>query len=54
MGLGAACVFIFAVKRNYFQDLENAKYHVFWSDLQEIVDNPKEAEHNGNASNPRQ
>ena len=34
MGLGAACMFIFAVKRNYFHDLEDAKYQVFWSDLE--------------------
>ncbi len=50
MGLGAACVFIFAVKRSYFHDLENAKYQVFWSDLQEMIDEPKEADRNGSAS----
>lgn len=38
MGLGAACMFIFAVKRNYFHDLEDAKYQVFWSDLEEVVE----------------
>lgn len=50
MGLGAACVFIFAVKRSYFHDIENAKYQVFWSDLQEVIDEPKEADRNGSAS----
>lgn len=35
MGLGAACVFVFAVKRDYFRDLEDVKYQVFWSDVQE-------------------
>jgi hypothetical protein len=35
MGLGAACVFVFAVKRNYFRDIEDAKYQVFWSDSDE-------------------
>lgn len=35
MGLGAACVFVFAVKRNYFRDIEDAKYQVFWSDGEE-------------------
>jgi len=29
MGLGAACIFIFAVKRDYFHNLEDAKYQVF-------------------------
>lgn len=42
MGLAAACVFIFAVKKNYFHNLEDAKYQVFWSDLEELVDSPKE------------
>jgi len=42
MGLGAACMFIFAVKRNYFRDVEDAKYQVFWSDLEEMVDDSKE------------
>ncbi|HUJ23453.1 MAG TPA: cbb3-type cytochrome oxidase assembly protein CcoS [Bryobacteraceae bacterium] len=42
MGLAAACVFIFAVKRDYFRDLEDAKYQVFWSDLEELIDRPKE------------
>ena len=42
MGLGAVCVFIFAVKRNYFHDLEDTKFQVFWSDLEEPVNHPKE------------
>ena len=41
MGIGAALVFVFAVKKNYFKDVENAKYHVFWSDMEELVDPPK-------------
>jgi hypothetical protein len=32
MGLGTACMFIFAVKRDWFHDLEDSKYQVFWSD----------------------
>jgi hypothetical protein len=32
MGLGAAFLFIFAVKRDWFRDLEETKYQVFWSD----------------------
>ena len=32
MALGTACLFIFAVKRDWFRDLEETKYQVFWSD----------------------
>jgi hypothetical protein len=35
MALAAACVFIFAVKKDYFRNIEDAKYQVFWSDLDE-------------------
>jgi len=38
MALGGACLFIFAVKKDYFRDLEEAKFHVFWTDLEEMVD----------------
>jgi len=44
MGIGAALVFVFAVKKNYFKDVEDAKYHVFWSDVEEMVDSPKKLE----------
>lgn len=50
MGLGAACVFVLAVKREYFRDLEDAKYQVFWSDLQEMIDQPKELDEDGSKS----
>ena len=40
MGIGAVLVFVFAVKKNYFRNLEEAKYHVFWSDVEELVDSP--------------
>ena len=39
MGIGAALIFVFAVKKNYFKNLEDAKYHVFWSDV-ETRDSP--------------
>jgi len=42
MGLAAACMFIFAVKRDYFRDIEDAKYQVFWSDCEELVDSALE------------
>ena len=44
LGLAGVCVFIFAVKNDYFHDLEDAKYQVFWSDLEE------DQQHNGNGS----
>lgn len=50
MGLGAACIFVFAVKRDYFRNVEDAKYQVFWSDLEELVDNSKESNEDGHGS----
>jgi nitrogen fixation-related uncharacterized protein len=41
MGIGAVLIFIFAVKKNYFRNLEDAKYQVFWSDVEESVDPPE-------------
>jgi nitrogen fixation-related uncharacterized protein len=38
MGIGAVLIFVFAVKRNYFHDLEDAKYQMFWSDVEELVE----------------
>jgi hypothetical protein len=37
MGVGAVLVFIFAVKKNYFRNLEEGKYQVFWSDVEEVA-----------------
>ena len=42
MGIGAVLVFVYAVKKNYFHNLEDAKYQVFWSDVEELVDSPRE------------
>ncbi len=46
MAIAAMCIFIFAVKKDYFHNLEDTKYQVFWSDLEDLVDtgvdNPKE------------
>ena len=47
MGLTAVCIFIFAVKKDYFRDIEEAKYQVFWSDVETLVDSSKE---NGDGS----
>jgi hypothetical protein len=43
MGLGAVCLFIFAVKKDYFRNIEDVKYQVFWSDLEELVDDDNKA-----------
>ena len=54
MGLGGACVFVFAVKKDYFRDFEDAKYQVFWSDLEPQVDAlEKEMSEDGPASTAR-
>ena len=42
MGIGAMLLFVFAVKKNYFRNLEDAKYQVFWSDVEELVESPRE------------
>ncbi len=42
MGLAGICLFIFAVKKDYFRNLEDVKYQVFWSDLEELVDGQME------------
>ena len=43
MGLGAAFLFVFAVKRGWFKDIEDAKYQVFWSDRNSAKDSMREA-----------
>ena len=47
MALAAVCIFIFAVKKDYFHNIEDTKYQVFWSDLEEL-DSSKEKS-NGNS-----
>ncbi|MBX7172267.1 MAG: hypothetical protein K1X72_14975 [Pyrinomonadaceae bacterium] len=42
MGAGAAFIYIFAVKQDYFRDIEDAKYQVFWSDIEDLVDSAEE------------
>jgi nitrogen fixation-related uncharacterized protein len=42
MGCGALLIFIFAVRQDYFRDLEEVKYQVFWSDIEELVENASE------------
>jgi len=47
MAAATALAFIWAVKKDYFHDIEDVKYQVFWNDLEELIDVPKE-EANGN------
>ena len=35
MAAATVCAFIFAVKKDYFRNIEDTKYQVFWSDLEE-------------------
>ena len=53
MGLATVCVFIFAVKKDYFRNLEDTKYQVFWSDLEELVDSAKEDVDGGDRKSSR-
>lgn len=41
MGVGALLIFILAVKKDYFRDLEETKYQVFWSDVEELVESAR-------------
>lgn len=41
MGIGALLIFIFAVKQDYFRNLEDAKFQVFWSDIEELVESSR-------------
>ena len=47
MGFGAVCLFMLAVKRDYFRDIEEAKYQVFWSDVEELADSEEVQDHDG-------
>lgn len=46
MGAGALLVFIYAARRDYFHNIEDVKYQVFWSDLEELVNSPTEEQTN--------
>lgn len=54
MALAGACIFIFAVKKDYFRDIEEAKFQVFWSDLEEMVDTNAETTGNSGAKRNEQ
>ena len=42
MGIGAALVFVYAAKKDYFRNIEDTKYQVFWSDIEESGSAPRE------------
>jgi hypothetical protein len=42
MGSAAVLIFIFAAKRDYFRDIEDTKYQVFWSDIEELANEVEE------------
>jgi nitrogen fixation-related uncharacterized protein len=42
MAAATACAFIWAVKKDYFRDIEDTKYQVFWSDPDDPAVPPKE------------
>ena len=50
MALAAVCIFIFAVKRDYFHNIEDTKYQVFWSDLEELDSPPEKSNAKRNGS----
>lgn len=50
MGLGALFVFVFAVKKGWFRNLEDTKYQVFWSDLDDPQKDASREETHGSQS----
>lgn len=50
MGLAGVCIFIFAVKTDLFRNIEEIKYQVFWSDLEEPSEFNMEKKKNENGS----
>jgi len=53
MAAATAFAFIWAVKKDYFRDIEDTKYQVFWSDLEELVDPPKEKVNGNDSGKPK-
>ena len=47
MGIGAVLVFVYAAKKNYFHNIEDTKYQVFWSDFEESSVTPREERKDG-------
>ena len=47
MGLGALFVFVFAAKKGWFRNIEDTKYQVFWSELDDPKKDASREETNG-------
>lgn len=45
MGLGAVLIFVAAVRQDCFRDIEDVKYQVFWSDIEEMTPSKEEPKH---------
>ena len=53
MGAGAVLVFVYAVKKNYFRNIEDTKYQVFWPEVEELLgsaEHEEEEEENGEST----
>jgi len=48
MGAGAVLMFVYAVKKNYFRNIEDAKYQVFWPEVEELLDSAEHEEEEDN------
>jgi len=44
MGAGAVLVFVYAVKKNYFRNIEDTKYQVFWPEVEQLLDSAEHEE----------
>ena len=53
MALAAVLIFVYAVKKDYFHNIEDAKYQVFWSDLEELVDSKEKKSNASGKHSPR-
>ena len=45
MGAGGLLVFLWAVKSDCFNEIEDVKYQVFWSEIADAVDDAAPEEH---------
>ena len=49
MAAATAFAFVWAVKKDFFRDIEDTKYQVFWSDLEDRDSAKQKEKVNGNA-----
>ncbi len=54
MALAAGLLFFYAVKKDWFRDIEDLKYQVFWSDLEDLVNKKPPGSTNGTESKKKQ